>query len=650
MLAQGATIGRYHIKRKLAEGGMAEIYLASAEGPEGFAKEVVIKVVRSFLASDKQFVDMFIAEARLASRLNHANVVQIFDFGKHEDSYYLAMEYVRGASLWDLRKRCRELGLPFPPVLAAEVGTQVARGLHYAHTLSERGKPLGVVHRDVTPHNVLLSFEGAVKLTDFGIAKAQSTHTAPGMLKGKFAYMSPEQAQGEAVDARTDVFALGIVLWELLTGGRLFDGDSDVQVLRAVQEATVVPPTRLNPDIPAELSGIVLKALARPLAERFQSAQELERALANFVLKHAKSMEETQVSTFLQQAFREEFEAPQRPGTPAYALPAVQRATPADDFGLGDTRAFDRSKQFGGVEQTMTATPAPAPKPRTEQMPALRPSARLPPVIVQPGLSEARPPSSTDVVPAQPFAATEKIPAITDEMLAGKRAPTRSKVGSRPAAPAPEPSVVVAPVTAPKVAEPQVTQSLTETDPRLNGPSRLPLLSGLLGVGLLVGGGGWYALRPAPEPVPVPSPAPVAVAVIEPALVKAEPAPAPEKALEAATPPPTAPPSEKLPEKLPDIPVAQVPEVVAKPVPVPVPVPVRAPAQVALGHVEIDARPFATVTAAGKKYEIRGAGRIDLKPGTWELLFEHPRARKTISVTVEAGKSTAVVFHPLESE
>ena len=203
---------------------MAEIYLAAALGPEGFEKDVVIKRVRSGLAGDPEFVRMFIAEARVASRLNHANLVHIFDFDKHQDTYYLAMEYVRGHSLWELRRRCQERGVPVPPTLAAQIGMELARGLAYAHRLTEGGKPLGLVHRDVTPHNVLLSFDGAVKLTDFGIAKAGGRSTASGVLKGKFAYMSPEQARGDAVDARTDVFALGVTLWELLTGSRLFEG------------------------------------------------------------------------------------------------------------------------------------------------------------------------------------------------------------------------------------------------------------------------------------------------------------------------------------------------------------------------------------------------------------------------------------------
>jgi serine/threonine-protein kinase len=204
-LVAGTRIGKYEIRRKLAEGGMAEIYLCSFSGPEGFQKEVVLKQIRSFLAQDPDFVQMFITEARVASLLNHANIVQIFDFDKHQDTYYLAMEYVRGQSLYATRKRARELMIPMPPTLVAHLGAEIARGLHYAHRQTENGRHIGLVHRDVTPHNVLLSFEGAVKLTDFGIAKAGNSLTAPGKLKGKFAYMSPEQAQGLTLDARTDV-------------------------------------------------------------------------------------------------------------------------------------------------------------------------------------------------------------------------------------------------------------------------------------------------------------------------------------------------------------------------------------------------------------------------------------------------------------
>lgn len=317
-LEAGTHIGKYVVRRKLAEGGMAEIYLCTARGAEGFEKEVVIKRVRAFLASDPEFVGMFIAEARLASRLNHANVVQIFDFDKHEDTYYLAMEYVRGCSLWELRKRGKELMEPVPPMLVAHIGAEVARGLHYAHRVRVNGQPLDLVHRDVTPHNVLLSFDGAVKLTDFGIAKAGNKLTQPGVLKGKFAYMSPEQARGEAVDARTDIFALGVVLWEMLTGGRLFDGDSEVAVLRAVQQSTIPPPARLNPDVPADLDAAVVRALDRDPALRFQTAAEFERALAQCVLTHARSLDDTDLSAFMRRLF---------PTSLTQAIPTVQERT-----------------------------------------------------------------------------------------------------------------------------------------------------------------------------------------------------------------------------------------------------------------------------------------------------------------------------------
>ncbi|HTG49177.1 MAG TPA: serine/threonine-protein kinase, partial [Gemmatimonadales bacterium] len=285
---------------------MAEIYLAAALGPEGFEKDVVIKRVRPGLAGDPDFVRMFIAEARVASRLNHANLVHIFDFDKHEDTYYLAMEYVRGRSLWELRRRCQERGVAIPPMLVAQIGMEVARGLAYAHRLTENGQSLGLVHRDVTPHNVLLSFDGAVKLTDFGIAKAGDHATTSGMLKGKFAYMSPEQARGDAVDARTDVFALGVTLWELLTGARLFEGEGDVAVLRAVQERLIVPPARLNPGVSPGLDAVVMRALERDLARRWPTAHELERALAEVVLGGARSLEDTDVGAFLRRMFPEE--------------------------------------------------------------------------------------------------------------------------------------------------------------------------------------------------------------------------------------------------------------------------------------------------------------------------------------------------------
>jgi len=320
---------------------MAEIFLAQSHGPEGFEKQVVIKRIRAALADDPSFVQMFIAEARVASKLNHANLVHIFDFDRHEDSYYLAMEYVRGKSLAEVHRRSRSAFQPIPPVLVAQIGLEVARGLGYAHRLNVHGQPMGLVHRDVTPHNVLLSYEGAVKLTDFGIAKASNRASTAGMLKGKFAYMSPEQSRGEPVDARTDLFALGITLWELLTGGRLFDGDSDLAVLRAVQEREIVAPATLVPGVDRALSDTIMGALQRDPARRLQSAADLERRLLTYVISATRDPEDTDVGRFVRALFPADAAADEDT-EPALPLQLVSRsqptATSARGAGLQETR------------------------------------------------------------------------------------------------------------------------------------------------------------------------------------------------------------------------------------------------------------------------------------------------------------------------
>jgi serine/threonine protein kinase len=354
-LSPGERVDRYVIRRKLAEGGMAEVFLASHRGPEGFEKDVVLKCVRSALASDPSFVKMFVAEARIASKLNHANIVHIFDFDRYGTTYYLAMEYVPGGSLAELQSRARARQVAIPPLLAAQVALEVVRGLGYAHRLTDQGQPLHLVHRDVTPHNVLLSFDGAVKLGDFGIAKATSQATTAGMLKGKFAYMSPEQARGEPVDARTDLYALGITLWETLTLTRLFDGESDVAVLRAVQEQPIGSPVRLNPRVDPDLEGVVMRALERSPAARFQSAQELERALHGYVARRASSLEDTDVGALVRVLFADELRA---------ALPAAEReraalstlATPPPE-GASEDSVLDRTRTSGKRTSTGLVVP-----------------------------------------------------------------------------------------------------------------------------------------------------------------------------------------------------------------------------------------------------------------------------------------------------
>ncbi len=371
---------------------MAEIFLAQSHGPEGFEKQVVIKRIRAALADDPSFVQMFIAEARVASKLNHANLVHIFDFDRHEDSYYLAMEYVRGKSLAEVHRRSRSAGRPIPPVLVAQIGLEVARGLGYAHRLNVHGQPVGLVHRDVTPHNVLLSYEGAVKLTDFGIAKASNRASTAGMLKGKFAYMSPEQSRGEPVDARTDLFALGITLWELLTGGRLFDGDSDLAVLRAVQEREIVAPASLDPGVDRALSDTIMGALQRDPARRLQSAAELERRLLTYVISATRDPEDTDVGRFVRALFPDDAAADED-AEPAVPLQLVSRSQPtstghstaARGAGLQETR---RDLQGRLLQQT---APSAGKAPREDEAfaPTQTPGARRFSAATAPGQGSA---------------------------------------------------------------------------------------------------------------------------------------------------------------------------------------------------------------------------------------------------------------------
>jgi len=287
---------------------MADVWRAETAGPEGFVKAVALKVVRGEHRGDDAFVRMFVQEARLAARLHHANVVQVFDFDQIDGQYYLAMELVRGRTLREVVDRCRERGVRFGLGRAVHLTAEVARALAYAHRLEVDGRPAGLVHRDVSPQNVLVSFEGEVKLADFGIARAAGAteETKPGTIKGKLAYMAPEQARGEPVDARADVFALGVVLWELCTGRRLFARDSDAATLAAVvAPAPVSRPSEWNEEVPPELDELVLRAVERDPARRLASADAFAEELAAVRYRLAAAPEDVDLRALMRRLWPE---------------------------------------------------------------------------------------------------------------------------------------------------------------------------------------------------------------------------------------------------------------------------------------------------------------------------------------------------------
>jgi TonB family protein len=274
--------GQYSLLERIAVGGMAEVWKARMRGVEGFQKTVAIKRILPHLTDSGDFVTMFIDEAKLAAQLNHPNIAHIYDLGKLGEHYYIAMEYVEGQNLRAILNAARDKAMPLPVGLGLLVGARLASALDYAHRKRDFDqRELGLVHRDVSPQNVLISFEGDIKLCDFGIAKAvdNASRTQMGALKGKLQYMSPEQAWGRPVDPRSDIFSLGSLLFEMLTGRRLFTGDNEISVLEAVRECHVDPPRELNPDVSPEADAIVLQALAKDPADRYQNAGELQHDL-----------------------------------------------------------------------------------------------------------------------------------------------------------------------------------------------------------------------------------------------------------------------------------------------------------------------------------------------------------------------------------
>ncbi|HSP07798.1 MAG TPA: protein kinase, partial [Acidobacteriota bacterium] len=381
---EGMNFGQYLLLSKIATGGMAELFKAKRKGVEGFEKILAIKKILPHMSDNEEFITMFIDEAKLAAQLSHHNICQIFDLGKIENSYYIAMEYVHGKDLRAVLKAAHSRSKTIPVELAILITSKICSALDYAHRKrGVNGQPLNLVHRDVSPQNILISYEGDVKLVDFGIAKAATkVHvTQHGALKGKLLYMSPEQAWGRSVDRRSDVFSVGVVLYEMLTGRPLFfdENDTEVTILDKVREARVVPIRDINQKVSPELEKIILKALKKEPEDRYQVASEMQKDLDNLFYTEGFNATSASLASFARSLFPEEWGL---------------------ESGTKDTLMIDREM----AEAIKAAQPAAAVRHETPTPVALKPPA------ARPAPPTAPPPAAPPAPPIAPAQAAAPAP------------------------------------------------------------------------------------------------------------------------------------------------------------------------------------------------------------------------------------------------
>lgn len=354
-------LGRYVILKHLNRGGMADVYLAKAAGFGGIDQIVVLKTIRSEVATDTSFVDMFVNEAKLAVLLDHPNIAHTYELGRIDGVHFIAMEFIQGRDLRAVLDRLASSSKPLPMELALYIVAEVCEGLDYAHRKADlTGKSLQIVHRDVSPHNVLISYDGEIKLIDFGVARAatQALESREGQLKGKYGYMSPEQMRAERVDGRSDVFSAGVVLYELLTGERLYDGASDASVIDKVRNAEVFPPRVMVPRIGVAAENVVLQALAFDRDVRFGSASDMREAIVEVLLTQGLQPSQRDLRALMQDLFAEDHTRDLRWLEQARQIGVMAEPTaPEPSPGLETTeitsrKRVERSPVFDGSEPT----------------------------------------------------------------------------------------------------------------------------------------------------------------------------------------------------------------------------------------------------------------------------------------------------------
>lgn len=379
----GDVLGRYEVISLLARGGMAEVWRARIKGESGFRKELVLKTILPHLAEDPEFESMFINEALLAARLNHPNVVQIFDLGKVDGQFFIVMENVPGFSLRQIGRALRKRKRAMPPWFLLRAVVDICEGLQYAHDLTDdEGQALNIVHRDISPENIMVSRSGLVKVLDFGVAKAATgaSSTKAGTLKGKYAYIPPELIQGKEADRRTDVYAIGVMIYELLCGKRPYRGDNELQLLKAVLDAKPIPPSKIYDWIPPDLEKIILRAMHPQRDMRFHNTQQLGDALRLFINQRLKDQHsQRHMGQLVQVLFdKEDKNGPKdtpadklaqnaeskKPEPASKHVPESESATAKaidddDDFDIVDLGSGDIVVDLSsGLDQQMTAPPS----------------------------------------------------------------------------------------------------------------------------------------------------------------------------------------------------------------------------------------------------------------------------------------------------
>jgi serine/threonine protein kinase len=442
-------IGRYEVISHLATGGMAQIYLARQSGLGSFERHVVLKTILRERATDQRFVTMFLDEAKLAATLNHQNVAQVYEVDHADGAYFMAMEYVHGENTRAILETTIRRGWTIPLELGIMIISGAAAGLHHAHERrGKNGQPLQIVHRDVSPANVMVGYDGAIKVLDFGIAKAEerATKTIGGTIKGKYGYMSPEQCKGKPIDRRSDIFALGIVLYELTTLRRAFKGNDDFETMKRIVVGDLVLPSTLVPGFPRELEAIILTALASDPGARFQNAQELIEALDAFTVRAKLTGSNTAMSRFMGQLFGTKKEPWIDTGLQStdHTLVTPAEISELDDDDNDETQVLaGRQEVQHALEQlnlsppAVARTPSPVITPPAAAAPPTEPTLRPPPGMERPRRTSVR---RTGERPALPFSGTpspsvDRSARSTEPMphpAERKTVPMTGSTGSRP--------------------------------------------------------------------------------------------------------------------------------------------------------------------------------------------------------------------------